>query len=128
MNELNESTEPTGNPEPAETQPEDETVAQPVSQAAPLLLGVKLPIRVLLGRTQLCLRDVGQLGNGSVVELECSPSDPVELIVNDKVIAHGEVVVVGGNYGIRITRIAAPAGPDGFETTDLLKLSEKLKG
>lgn len=42
------------------------------SQAAPLLMGVKLPIRVLLGRTELCLRDIAQLGNGAVVELDCS--------------------------------------------------------
>ena len=40
------------------------------SQAAPLLMGVKLPIRVLLGRTQLCLRDIAQLGSGAVVELD----------------------------------------------------------
>src|SRR5579859_4230398 len=69
--------------------------------AAPLLMGVKLPIRVLLGRTQLCLRDIAELGSGAVVELDCSPDDPVEIIVNDRVIAHGEVVVVSGNYGVR---------------------------
>jgi flagellar motor switch protein FliN len=99
------------------------------SPAGPLLLGVKLPIRVLLGRTQLCLKDVAQLGNGSVVELDCSPSDPVEVIVNDKVIAHGEVVVVRGNYGVRITRIEGSGGqsdPDG--QSELLNLSEGLKG
>ena len=48
-----------------------------------------------------------QLGNGAVVELDCSPDDPVEIIVNDRVIAHGEVVVVSGNYGVRITKIAS---------------------
>lgn len=105
------------------------SVAMGGSQSAPLLLGVKLPIRVLLGRTQLCLKDVAQLGNGSVVELDCCPSDPVEVIVNDKVIAHGEVVVIGGNYGVRITRIEGAAGnreADG--QGDLLNLSERLKG
>ena len=70
-------------------------------------MGVKLPIRVLLGRTELRLRDIAQLGNGAVVELDCSPDDPVEIIVNDRVIAHGEVVVVSGNYGVRITKIAS---------------------
>ncbi len=69
-------------------------------------MGVKLPIRVLMGRTQMCLRDITLLGSGSVVELECSPDDPVEIVVNDRVIAQGEIVVVGGNYGVRITRIA----------------------
>ncbi len=70
-------------------------------------MGVKLPIRILLGRTQLSLRDITQLGNGAVVELDCSPDDPVEIIVNDRVIAHGEVVVVSGNYGVRITKIGS---------------------
>jgi flagellar motor switch protein FliN/FliY len=93
-----------------------------------LLLGVKLPIRVLLGRTQLCLRDVAQLGSGSVVELDCSPNDPVEVIVNDKVIAHGEVVVVGGNYGVRITRIEGVVEKGDTEAhSGLLNLSEKVR-
>jgi flagellar motor switch protein FliN len=99
------------------------------SQAAPLLMGVKLPIRVLLGRTQLSLRDITQLGNGAVVELDCSPDDPVEIIVNDRVIAHGEVVVVSGNYGVRVTKIASRQ--DDQETdraaSDLFSLSQKLR-
>lgn len=99
------------------------------SQAAPLLMGVKLPIRVLLGRTQLCLRDIAQLGNGAVVELDCSPDDPVEIIVNDRVIAHGEVVVVSGNYGVRITKIASRHEDSGTEgmPSDLFSLSQKLR-
>jgi flagellar motor switch protein FliN/FliY len=99
------------------------------SQAAPLLMGVKLPIRVLLGRTQLSLRDIAQLGSGAVVELDCSPDDPVEIIVNDRVIAHGEVVVVSGNYGVRITKIASRhENPETeSETSDLFSLSDKLR-
>ncbi len=99
------------------------------SQAAPLLMGVKLPIRILLGRTQLCLRDIAQLGNGAVVELDCSPDDPVEIIVNGRIIARGEVVVVSGNYGVRITKIGsrredAEAEEESF---DLFSLSQKLR-
>ena len=92
-------------------------------------MGVKLPIRVLLGRTELCLRDIAQLGNGAVVELDCSPDDPVEIIVNDRVIAHGEVVVVAGNYGVRITKIASRGEipePEGG-AADLSSLSDKLR-
>jgi flagellar motor switch protein FliN len=136
MSESNEGIEQIENTEPA--QPESGTEASgisadspasTVSHAAPLLLGVKLPIRVLLGRTQLCLREVAQLGSGSVVELDCSPNDPVEVIVNDKVIAHGEVVVVGGNYGVRITRIAGTADKPEIEGhSELLNLSERLRG
>jgi flagellar motor switch protein FliN/FliY len=97
------------------------------SQAAPLLMSVKLPIRVLMGRTQMSLREITQLGSGSVVELDCSPDDPVELVVNDRVIAHGEIVVVGGNYGVRITRIADGSGGQVSGETDLLRLSERLR-
>jgi flagellar motor switch protein FliN/FliY len=133
MSESNESLEQTENTEQSQVEHEAAVIspepASSVSHAAPLLLGVKLPIRVLLGRTQLCLRDVAELGNGSVVELDCSPNDPVEVIVNDKIIAHGEVVVVGGNYGVRITRIEGTGTngePEG--QSELLNLSEGLKG
>ena len=99
------------------------------SQAAPLLMGVKLPIRVLLGRTELCLRDIAQLGNGAVVELDCSPNDPVEIVVNDRVIALGEVVVVAGNYGVRITKIPSRQEDPQAESgaSDLFSLSQKLR-
>ncbi|HYL72684.1 MAG TPA: flagellar motor switch protein FliN [Bryobacteraceae bacterium] len=102
------------------------TTPSPVSS---LLLDVKLPIRVLLGRTQLCLRDVAQLGGGSVVELDCSPNDPVDIIVNDRVIAQGEVVVVAGNYGVRITGIPGREvkGEPAIPQNDLLNLSEGVK-
>jgi len=132
MNESNEgleSTESTENIENVETAAEPDPAPSAVSQAAPLLMGVKLPIRVLLGRTQLSLRDVSQLESGSVVELDCSPNDPVEVIVNDKIIAHGEVVVVQGNYGVRITRIAASTDQGDFSgQNELLNLSERLRG
>ena len=97
------------------------------SQAAPLLMGVKLPIRVLLGRTQLSLRDIAQLGSGAVVELDCSPDDPVEIIVNDRVIAHGEVVVVSGNYGVRITKIGSRSEDQDYTVSDLFSLSHMLR-
>jgi flagellar motor switch protein FliN/FliY len=97
------------------------------SQAAPLLMGVKLPIRVLLGRTQLSLRDIAQLGSGAVVELDCSPDDPVEIIVNDRVIAHGEVVVVSGNYGVRITKIGSRSEDQDYTVSDLFSPSHMLR-
>jgi flagellar motor switch protein FliN len=92
-------------------------------------MGVKLPIRILLGRTQLPLRDIAQLGNGAVVELDCSPDDPVEIIVNDRVIAHGEVVVVSGNYGVRITKLGSRREDQetDSEISDLFSLSQKLR-
>jgi flagellar motor switch protein FliN/FliY len=118
-----------GEPRAAETpRPAPSRPVEP-SRAASLLMDVKLPIRVLLGRTQLCLRDIAELGNGAVVELDCSPDDPVEIIVNDRLIAHGEVVVVGGNYGVRITKIASHGEnrPPQNAPSDLLSLSDKLR-
>jgi len=124
--------ESTQTPPASPEQQLDTSASRPVpepSRAGPLLMGVKLPIRVLLGRTQLCLRDIAELGNGAVVELDCSPDDPVEIMVNDRIIAHGEVVVVAGNYGVRITKIASrgvnPEAEGG--TADLFSLSEKLR-
>lgn len=72
-----------------------------------LLLEVELPVSVTFGRTQLLLKDVLRLSSGSIVELNRLAHEPVELLINDSVIARGEVVVVDGNYGIRVTEIVS---------------------
>ena len=64
-----------------------------------------MPVSVSFGRAYLPLRDVLKLSSGSIVELNRSVSDPVEVIVNNCVIARGDVVVVDGNYGVRVTQI-----------------------
>lgn len=75
------------------------------SKTLGLLLEVELPISVSFGRAQLPLKDVLKLNSGSIVELNRSINEPVDLIVNNCVIARGEVVVVEGNYGVRIKQI-----------------------
>ncbi|MCC6389709.1 MAG: flagellar motor switch protein FliN [Bryobacterales bacterium] len=75
------------------------------SRTLELLLEVELPVSISFGRTQLPLRDVLKLNSGSIVELNRAISEPVDLIVNNCVIARGEVVVVEGNYGVRIKQI-----------------------
>jgi flagellar motor switch protein FliN len=70
-----------------------------------LLLDVELPVSVSFGRAQLMLKDVIKLTTGSIVELNRTLSEPVEVIVNNCVIARGEVVVIEGNYGIRIKQV-----------------------
>jgi flagellar motor switch protein FliN/FliY len=70
-----------------------------------LLMEVELPLSVSFGRARLALRDVLKLTSGSIVELNRSVSEPVELIINGAVIARGEVVVVEGNYGVKINQI-----------------------
>jgi len=75
------------------------------SKTLALLLEVELPVSVSFGRAQLPLRDVLKLSSGSIVELNRSVTEPDEVIVNNCVIARGEVVVVEGNYGVRINQI-----------------------
>lgn len=70
-----------------------------------VLYDVELPVSVSFGRAELPLRDVIKLTTGSIVELNRSVTEPVEIIVNNCVIARGEVVVVEGNYGVRIDQI-----------------------
>lgn len=78
-----------------------------VSKTFDLLLDVALPVSVSFGRTSLQIREVLKLNTGSIVELDRFVSDPVEVIVNDCVIGHGEVVVVDGNYGVRINQLSS---------------------
>jgi len=76
-----------------------------VSQTLDLLRGVELPVSVSFGRARMPLQEVLRLTPGSVIELDRSIDEPVELIVNETVVALGEVVVIEGNYGLRIQRI-----------------------
>lgn len=77
------------------------------SKTFDLLLDVEMPVSVSFGRAQVPLRDVLKLTTGSIVELNRSIVEPVELIVNNCVIARGEVVVVEGNFGVRIQHVVS---------------------
>jgi flagellar motor switch protein FliN/FliY len=81
--------------------------SMPASRTFELLLDVELPICVSFGRAALKLQDAIKLITGSLIELDRGLSDPVDLLVNNCVIARGEVVVVDGNYGVRITEIVS---------------------
>jgi len=70
-----------------------------------IIMDVEVPVSVELGRTEMSIGGVLELGPGSVVELNKMASDPVDLYVNNKLIARGEVVVVDENFGIRITSV-----------------------
>jgi flagellar motor switch protein FliN/FliY len=72
-----------------------------------LLLDVDLPISISFGRTHLAMKDVLKLTTGSIVELNRGVNDSVDVLVNQCLIARGEVVVVEGNYGVRIQQIAS---------------------
>ena len=74
-----------------------------------LLLDIDIPISVRMGSAKLFLKDILGLGPGNIVELEQNADDPIELAINDKVIARGEVVIVDGYYGFRIKEIISKA-------------------
>lgn len=118
-------------PEPAPSEPRSPVVKKPefedfgkqargktvVATEEPrninMLLDVSLPITIELGRTEMLIRDVLELGQGSIIELEKLSGEPVDLYVNDKKFARGEVVVIEENFGVRIT--------------ELIKIDERLK-
>jgi len=80
----------------------------PVSGNLDLLLEVELDAAVRFGSRELELRELLELGPGDVVELDRHLADPVDLIVGDKIVARGEVVLVNGNFGLRVTEVVEP--------------------
>jgi flagellar motor switch protein FliN/FliY len=75
-----------------------------------LLLDVEIPVAVEVGRAQMSLDEVLRLVPGSVIALDKKAEDPVDLRVNGKLVARGEVVLVDDTYGLRITQIVDAAG------------------
>jgi flagellar motor switch protein FliN/FliY len=72
------------------------------------ILDIPLQVSVELGRTSLMIKDLLQLGQGSVLELDKLAGEPLEILVNGKMVAKGEVVVVNEKFGIRLTDIISP--------------------
>jgi len=107
--------------------PEPSRAAMPASPAAPpppsiaaplaappprnldVVLDIELPITVRFGETQMTLEGLARLGPGSMIDLARSPEDPVDLLVNGRLVARGEVVVVSGCYGVRVSEVVSPA-------------------
>jgi flagellar motor switch protein FliN/FliY len=73
-----------------------------------LLMDVALQVTVELGRTKMLIKDILELGKGSLVELEKFAGEPVDVLVNGKIIAKGEVVVIDENFGVKIVDIVTP--------------------
>lgn len=76
--------------------------------ALSMLYELTLPVAIELGRTRMTVQDLLALGRGSVVQLDRLAGEPVDVFVGDRRFAEGEVVVVGEQFGVRITRIIAP--------------------
>ncbi len=103
---------------------EDATAAQPVpmdtlqDEGAPVadgdvnldvILDIPVTIAMEIGRTKINIRNLLQLNQGSVVELDRLAGEPLDVLVNGTLIAHGEVVVVNEKYGIRLTDVISPS-------------------
>jgi flagellar motor switch protein FliN/FliY len=92
-------------------EPIEEQVAEPETvapSARDILLEVELDATLQFGSRELPLKDVLALGPGDVLELDRHVSEPVDLVVGDRIVARGEVVVVSGNFALLITEVAEP--------------------
>jgi flagellar motor switch protein FliN/FliY len=85
-------------PDPGQAQP----------RSIELLLDVDLPLAVELGHSQMPIKSILELGVGSVIRLDKAAGDPVDVLVNGKLVARGEVVVVDENFGVRILGLVDP--------------------
>jgi len=101
------SSEPTADPGVALEEAPPAPVSSARSRTMDLLLEIELPVSISFGKIQIPMRDVLKLTTGSIVELDRDVNEPVEVLVNHCLIARGEVVVVEGNYAVRIQQIAS---------------------
>lgn len=91
--------------------PEDSDVAVPAPSHAggvEILLDIPLTLSVELGRVTMPMQEIVEMGTGSIIEIEKAAGEPVEVLVNGKAVARGEVVVIEDNFGVRITEILDP--------------------
>lgn len=101
--ELNESGS-TGDTEPNPTA-QDFQVSHPGNINADVLQNISVSLSIEVGRAQIKIKDLMRLTQGSVVELDRIAGEPLDLLVNNTVVAQGEVVLVNDRYGIRLTRV-----------------------
>lgn len=102
---------PTPAPHPSASSAATEPSAPVSASAAPgmeLLLDVELDASLRFGCREMPLGEVLALGPGDVVQLDRQVADPVDLLVGDKIVARGEVVLVNGNFGLRVTEVSSP--------------------
>ena len=81
---------------------------QEMSAGMSLLYDIELDATLQFGSRELPLREVLEIGPGDVIELDRHVSEPVDLVVGDRIVARGEVIVVNGNFALKIVEVAAP--------------------
>jgi flagellar motor switch protein FliN/FliY len=84
------------------------TLSREETKNLDLILDIPLTVTVELGRSKMLINDLLQLGQGSVIELTKLVGEPLEVLVNNKLVARGEVVVVNDKFGVRLTDIVSP--------------------
>ena len=104
---------------PAPTEPFDlpsfhQAMADAQVSSIDLLRDVELNVKIELGRSRMLVEDVLKLGEGSVVELDKLAGDPVDVFVNDRLVARGEVLVLNDNFCVRVNEIVAGVKEEGL--------------
>ena len=94
---------------PPEKQEPEHKPAASNERGLNFLLDIPLELTVELGRTRMPIRDILSLNQGSIIELGKQAGDPLDIMINDKLVARGEAVVINDKFGVRITEILSPA-------------------
>ncbi len=98
-----------GDPQPASFPTLDNAGAASAVKNLDFILDIPMQITVQVGTARMAIRDLLQLGQGSVIELEKLAGEPMEVLINNKLVAKGEVVVVNEKFGIRLTDVVSAA-------------------
>ncbi len=104
--ETNETNQATEGEETVANKPEEHEATD--AQDLEFILDIPLELSVELGRRKMLVNDLLQLGQGSIVELNKLAGEPLEIFINNKLVARGEVVVVNEKFGVRLTDIITP--------------------
>ena len=106
---IDEGPPPAGREEPFEVQlPKLESSGVASAKSLELLKDINLHVKIELGRTRMYIEDILKLSPGSVVELDKLAGDPVDILVNDRLVAKGEVLILNDNFCVRIGEIVTP--------------------
>jgi flagellar motor switch protein FliN/FliY len=98
---------PVAVPAPAASGAPEAAVAEKMPDNLELILDIDMPLTVRFGEAVVSIEALSKLGPGSLVELSRQPDDPVDVLINGRLVARGEVVVVAGNYGVRVTQVVS---------------------
>ena len=106
--ETDENTEGTVEAEATEKKSQESSEAKP-SMNREVIQNIPITLAIEVGRASLKIRDLMRLTQGSVVELDRLAGEPLDIVVNDTVVAQGEVVLVNDRYGVRLTKVVSAA-------------------